>query len=127
MPSSALGTMSLSRNADCYWQLHDTRTTRCSMDAISRAHSHYGTSLVLRGILLLLAGFTGLAWPEATLLFSALAATITLAMFGLYDIVLGVRSRKLSRGWPLPVATGIVCLTFATLSLMVPGMVLHVA
>ena len=97
------------------------------MDAISRAHAHYGNSLVLRGILLLLLGLVGLAWPEQVLLFTALAATVALALFGLYDIVLGVRSRMLSRGWPLPVATGIVCVTFATLSLMVPGMVLRVA
>ena len=89
------------------------------MDAISRAHVNYGNSLILRGTFLLVLGLTAIGWPRETLLPSMLAATLAFALFGVYEMILGMRARTLSPGWPLPVATGIVCVTFALLSLLV--------
>ncbi len=79
-------------------------------------HSRFALALIVTGALMIVLGAIALLWGSDTLVNAMMGASLLLAALGFYKIILGIRARRLSRGWPVPVADGVASIALAALS-----------
>ncbi len=95
------------------------------MAALTREVSHFSTSLIARGALMVFLGVAAIGWPDDVLVFAMLIAAALLAMLGAYEMFVALKTRRDSPGWMVPMANGAACIAFAILTLVFPGLTLE--
>src|SRR4051812_4470236 len=96
------------------------------MITLSRETSRFATSLIVRGTLLAFLGIAAIGWPDDALVIAMVVAAVMLAVLGAYEMLLAVRTRAVTPGWMVPMASGAACVSFAILTLVFPGVALGV-
>lgn len=96
------------------------------MITLSRETSRFATSLIVRGTLLAFLGIAAIGWPDDVLVIAMLVAAALLGVLGAYEMLLAVRTRSATPGWMVPMASGSACVSFAILTLVLPGLALDV-
>jgi hypothetical protein len=79
-------------------------------------HTRFAMALTVKGAFMITLGGTALLWSDVALVNAMMLASLLLASLGLYEIFLGLQARRLSRGWPIPLADGVASLGLAILS-----------
>ncbi|MEO5816833.1 MAG: DUF308 domain-containing protein [Gemmatimonadaceae bacterium] len=72
------------------------------MLSLSRETTNFSTSLLARGILMVCLGIIAIGWPDAALVGAMFTAAALLALFGVYEIVIALRTRGTTPGWMVP-------------------------
>jgi uncharacterized membrane protein HdeD (DUF308 family) len=96
------------------------------MSELAREASQFSTSLVARGVLLVFLGMTAISWPDELLVGAMFTGAACLVLFGAFEIYLALRTRHVTRGWLIPLASGAACVAFAVLTLVFPGLSLEI-
>ncbi|MEO8622419.1 MAG: DUF308 domain-containing protein [bacterium] len=96
------------------------------MITVSREASRFASSLVTRGGLMIVLGLAAFSWPNVAVASAMFAAAGLLTLSGAYEMFLALRTRRASRGWPLPLANGAACIGFAVLTVVLPRVSLDV-
>lgn len=86
------------------------------MSSAYEGHRLFARALALKGAFMIALGVTALLWSDVALVNAMMLASLLLGALGLYEVILGVQARRLTRGWPLPVADGLVTIGLAVLS-----------
>lgn len=96
------------------------------MTTLSRETSRFATSLIVRGTLLAFLGVAAIGWPDEALVIAMVVAAGVLGVIGAYEMLLAVRTRSVTPGWMIPMASGAACVSFAILTLAFPGLAIDV-
>jgi uncharacterized membrane protein HdeD (DUF308 family) len=96
------------------------------MLTLSRETSRFATSLIVRGTLLAFLGIAAISWPDDVLVIAMVVGAGLLAVLGAYEMLLALRTHSATPGWMVPMASGAACVSFAILTLVLPGMALDV-
>lgn len=92
------------------------------MISLSREATRFSTSLLTRGSLMVFLGITAVSWPDRALVGAMFIAAGLLALFGLFEMIIAMRTRRTTPGWMVPMANGAACVGFALLTLVLPGL-----
>ena len=96
------------------------------MTTLSRETSRFATSLIVRGTLLAFRGVAAIGGPDEALVIAMVVAAGVLGVIGAYEMLLAVRTRSVTPGWMIPMASGAACVSFAILTLAFPGLAIDV-
>ncbi len=86
------------------------------MAGISQEVTRFGSTVRVKGALMLACGVVALVWQDETLVAAMLITGLLLAASGLYEMGIAVASRGETRGWPLALADGLACVGLAALT-----------
>ena len=92
-----------------------------------RALDCFSKSQLARGAVLASLGVAALAWPDSVLWAAMAVAGALVLLTGALDVLVGVATRRLFRGWPLLAGHGVACAAFGLLTMMIPRVSLGVA
>ena len=92
------------------------------MISLFRETNRFSATLLARGVLLVFLGIAAISWPDRVLVGAMITAAAALALLGLFEMVIALRTRKATRGWILPMSNGAACVGFALLTLAFPGL-----
>lgn len=95
------------------------------MISLTRETSRFSASLLTRGILMIFLGITAISWPDAALVGAMLTAAALLALLGIGEMIIAVRTRRTTPGWMVPMANGAACVGFALLTVVFPSVSLE--
>ena len=91
------------------------------MIVLAREAASFSTALVARGVLVSFAAIGVISGPVATLPVATNAAAGLLALFGGLEVAIALRTRRSTRGWMIPMASGAATIGLAALSLAMNG------
>lgn len=92
------------------------------MMSLSRETARFSASLLTRGILMVFLGLAAIRWPDEALAGAMITAAGLLVLFGTFEMVLALRTRRTTPGWIVPMANGAACVGFAVLTLGFPSL-----
>jgi uncharacterized membrane protein HdeD (DUF308 family) len=95
------------------------------MISLSREAGRLSLSLVTRGMLMMMLGIAAFSWPDVALAAAMVIAAALLASFGVYEMIIALRTRGTTPGWMIPMADGAACIGFAVLTMILPGLSLE--
>jgi uncharacterized membrane protein HdeD (DUF308 family) len=95
------------------------------MISLSREAGRLSMSLITRGILMMMLGIAAFSWPDVALAAAMVIAAAVLASFGVYEMIIALRTRRTTPGWMIPMADGAACIGFAVLTMILPGLSLE--
>jgi uncharacterized membrane protein HdeD (DUF308 family) len=96
------------------------------MISLSRETARLSTSLLTRGSLMMILGLVAFGWPDVAVATAMFTAAVLLILLGAYEVFIALRSRRVTRGWMIPMADGAACVGFALLTLVLPHILLAV-
>ena len=96
------------------------------MTVLAHEATRFSTSLLTRGVLMVFLGTAAISWPDTMIVGAMLTAAALLALLGVYEMILALRTRRTTPGWMVPMANGAACIGFAILTLVFPGLSLQV-
>jgi uncharacterized membrane protein HdeD (DUF308 family) len=97
-----------------------------TMISLARETVRLSTSLLTRGILMMILGLVAFSWPDVAVARAMFTAAAILALLGACEVFIALRSRRATRGWMIPMADGAACIGFAVLTLVLPYILLNV-